>query len=213
MLRALWDALTLDLESIMNSNHMCSIIIARKNYGGTHEEELNKINALENEGEKIRYKIVLALCALNLSLGKDDPRVFDNVFLELMPRLLELVKLEIGCNGYGEGIVKNVRKKNTINRLSNIYEAIHQLPAFPSLFMRGPGKDLLTKAGKLKRKREKTKRVKVNDEDEDFLPKGVRKKRRRWGMQEPEPVPPSRSSSRLTAAVLYADVENSDDES
>lgn len=209
MLRALWDTSSLDLDSIMNSNHTCSIIIAGKNYGGTYEEELNKINALENEGEKIRYKIVLALCALDLSLGRDDPRVFDNVSLELMPRLLELIQLEIGCNGYGEGIAKSVRKRNTINRLSNIYEAIHQWPAFPSLFMRGPGKDSLTKTGKLKRKREKTKRVpKVADEDEDWSPAGARKKKRRQiGSNS------GRSRRNTTTAISYADVENSEDES
>jgi len=71
----------------------------------------------------------------------------------------------------------------------------------------------------------KTKRgkrvAKALDEDEDFLPKGVQKKRPRllwtvqqgWHMPEPDPVAPSRSSSRATNAVSYADVENSEDES
>jgi len=164
-------------------------------------------------------------------LNKDlyNPRVFEDVPLELMPKLLQLVQQEIGCNGYGEGIVKSVKKRNTINRLSNIYEAIHQWPAFPSLFDRGPGKGCLTKTGKLKRKREMSTKKKVADEDEDFVPNGFRKtkkRKRRWQWQEqearwrfmapePEPVKPSRSSSRVTniASISYADAENSEDES
>lgn len=220
MFKALCDTTSLDAIA-NNSNHTCRIIIAGKNYGGTCEEELNKINALENEGEKIRYKVVLALCQMNKELY--DPRTFDDIPLELMPRVLELIQLEIGCNGYGEGITKVITKKRSSkegDHLSKLYDAIHQWPAFPSLFSRGPGKGCLTKTGKLKRKREK--RVsKVTDED--WEPSGARKTKRRrwrwdyeenrWYQPEPEPLPPSRSSSRSTAAVSYADVENSEDES
>jgi len=155
-----------------------------------------------------------------------NPRSFEDVPLELMPKLLELIQLELGYNGFGEEITKRTvkkiaEKKSTIN-LNNVYETIHQWPAFPSLFSRGPGKDCLTKTGKLKTKRGK-RAAKVLDEDEDFLPKGVRKTKRRrwrwmpeeqrWGRSEPDPVAPSRSSSRATNAVSYADVENSEDES
>ena len=209
MIKALCDMSSLD--SVVNSNHTCSVIVSGNNYGGTFEVELNKINALENEGEKIRYKVNLAK-----TQNKDfvDTHTFDDVPLELMPKLLEMVQQEIGCKGYGEGIVKSVKKRNKINRLSNIYEAIHQWPAFPSLFMRGPGK--------LRKKRKK----KVADEDEDFVPSGFRKtkKPRRWMWDpekqrcvrpEPTPVKPSRSSSRVTniASISYADAENSEDES
>ena len=158
MLKILCD--TTSLESIANkSNHTCSIRIAGRNYGGTHEDEFNKINALENEGQKIRYKVVLAMCSMNKELY--NPRTFDDIPLELMPLLLELVQQEMGCKGFGEEIVNSVRKRNTINRLNNVYEAIHQWPSFPSLFMRGPGK--------LKRKRNKRK-LRVADEDEDWTP-------------------------------------------
>jgi len=58
---------------------------------------------------------------------------------------------------------------------------------------------------------------KVADEDEDFVPNGFRKTkmRRYWWMSSPEPVKPSRSSSRLRdiANISYADAENSEDES
>jgi len=203
LLKALCD--TTSLDSIANnSNHTCSVIIAGRNYGGTYEEELTNINKLENEGEKIRYKVVLALCVLNKDLY--DPRFFDDVPLELMHKLLELVQQEIGCKGYGKGIVKSVKKRSKINRLSNLYEAIHQWPAFPSLFSRGPGK----------KKRKSKRKPKVADEEEDFVPSGFpkTKKRPRW-MPSPEPVKPSRSSSRATniIRISYADVENSDDES
>jgi len=223
ILKALCD--TTSLDSIANnSNHTCNLILAGCNYAGSHEQEFSKINALENDGEKIRYKVVLALCILNKDLY--DARSFDDVPLELMPKLLELVQQEIGCHGYGEGIVKSVKKRNTINRLSNIYEAIHQWPSFPSLFMRGPGKASLTKTGKLKKKQDIVKRKRVADEDEDFVPSGFRKtkkpRRWRWNPEKqryckpsPEPVKPSRSSSRVTniASISYADAENSEDES
>ena len=166
------------------------------------EDEFRKINALENEGEKIRYKVVLALCVLNKDLY--DPRSFNDIPLELMPKLLELLQQEVGCKGFGEGIVKSVRKRNTINRLSNLYEAIHQWPAFPSLFSRGPGK--------LKRKRKR--KLKVADEDEDWAPKGARKQKK--SSVEPSSsivVGRGRSRRSSSTAVSYADAENSEDES
>jgi len=221
MIKALCDMTSLD--SIVNSNHTCSIVIAGSNYGGTFEEELGKINALENEGEKIRYKVNLAK-KQNKELINN--RMFDNVPLELMPRALELVQQEIGCHGYGEGIVKSVKKRNTINRLSNLYELISQWPDFHLLFSRGPGKASLTKTGKLKKKQDMVKKRKVADEDEDFVPNGFRKankrprwhwdqEKRRYVRKEPTPVKPSRSSSRVTniASISYADAENSEDES
>jgi len=192
MIKALCD--TTSLDTVANkSNHTCSIVIAGSSYGGTYERELNNINALENEGQKIRYKVVLTLCLMNKDLGKDR-RVFDDVPLELIPRLIELVQQEIGCKGYGEGIVRSVRKRNSINRLSNIYEAIHQWPSFPLLFMRGPGK--------LKKRKRK---AKVADDEEDWVPKSKKV------------IVGARSSGRhrksSAATVSYADVENSEDES
>ena len=218
LFKALCDPTSLD--SIMNSNHTCRLIVAGKNYG-THEEEINKINVLENEGIKIRYKVVLAYSWMNQDIY--DPRMFDDIPLELMPKLIELIQLEMGYNGYGKEITRNEHKERWMNGLSKIYETIHQWPAFPSLFARGPGKDSLTKTGKLKRKREK--RVpKVADEDVDWTPKGARKQRRRSpagsssGSSESAPTRSSSSSGRsrrsnASTSVSYADVENSEDES
>jgi len=94
LFKALCDPTSLD--SIMNSNHTCRLIVAGKNYG-TNEEEINKINVLENEGTKIRYKVVLAYSWMNKDIY--DPRSFDDIPLELMPKLLELIQLEMGYNG------------------------------------------------------------------------------------------------------------------
>jgi len=220
LFKALCDPTSLD--SIMNSNHTCRLIVAGKNYG-TNEEEINKINVLENEGTKIRYKVVLAYSWMNKDIY--DPRSFDDIPLELMPKLLELIQLEMGYNGYGKEITRNEHKERWMNGLSKIYETIHQWPAFPSLFARGPGKASLTKTGKLKRKREK--RVpKAADEDEDWTPKGARKQRRRSagvvgrnsGTSESAPTQNSSSSGRsrrssASTSVSYADVDNSEDES
>lgn len=57
MFKALCDMTSLDAIA-NNSNHTCRIVIAGKNYGGTNEIELNKINALENEGEKILHCVL-----------------------------------------------------------------------------------------------------------------------------------------------------------
>ena len=196
MLKVLCDVSSLD-SIANNSNHTCSMLIAGCNYGGTYEDELMKINALDNEGEKIRYKVVLALCVLNKELY--NPRSFDDIPLELMPKLLELCQQEIGCKGFGEGIVKSVRKRNTINRLSNLYEAIHQWPDFPSLFARGPGK----KRRKAKRK------LKAADEEEDW----ARKQKKNSGEPSSNVVVGSGRSRRSVSTVSYADAENSEDKS
>lgn len=72
MLKVLCDVSSLD-SIANNSNHTCSMLIAGCNYGGTYEDELMKINALDNEGEKIRYKVVLTLCVLNKELYNGEP--------------------------------------------------------------------------------------------------------------------------------------------
>ena len=58
------------LQSIVESNHVCQLFLARNNNGvyETHERELSNINALENEGAKIRYKVVLSMFKLNTYL-------------------------------------------------------------------------------------------------------------------------------------------------
>ena len=104
---------TTSLEAIAGSNHTCilSITDRGKTYRNdlTHEYEMKNINSLDSEGMKIRYKVVLALFSYNKDLF--HPRSFDEVPLELMPRLLELVQLEVGYGEFGNGITQRSTKK------------------------------------------------------------------------------------------------------
>ena len=54
-------------QSIVESNHVCQLFLANRNNGvrETHERDFRNINALENEGAKIRYKVVLSMFKLN----------------------------------------------------------------------------------------------------------------------------------------------------
>ena len=54
-------------QSILESNHVCQLFLAKNNNGvlDTHERDLRNINALEDEGTKIRYKVVLSMFKLN----------------------------------------------------------------------------------------------------------------------------------------------------
>ena len=55
------------IQSILESNHVCQLFLAKNNNGvyETHERDLRNINALENEGAKIRYKVVLSMFEIN----------------------------------------------------------------------------------------------------------------------------------------------------
>ena len=125
------------LACIAESNHTCIIQLSgsgRYMNGVTHEMEMRNINSLDNEGSKIRYKVVLALFVLNTELF--DPRNFNDVPLELMPRLLEMVQQEIGYNGFGEGMPDmKIKKRKSGNELRRIYEVMQGWPALPLLFM------------------------------------------------------------------------------
>jgi hypothetical protein len=191
ILMAMCDTSSLD-SIVNNSNHTCSVLLSDKNYGMSTLEnkrarywqdpskwvnlpfvEMGKINALENEGEKIRYKVVLALTVMNKELY--NPRYFEEVPLELMPKLFELVQQEIGCNNFGTGITGSTKKENTINRLNKVYETIKQWPSFPELFSRGAGKlPKKKKATTLKRKRRVFGDEDADDDDEDWNPNNRR---------------------------------------
>ena len=191
ILMAMCDTSSLD-SIVNNSNHTCSVLLSDKNYGMSTLEnkrarfwqdpskwinlpfvEMGKINALENEGEKIRYKVVLALTVMNKDLY--NPRYFEEVPLELMPKLFELVQQEIGCNNFGKGITGSMKKENTINRLNKVYETIKQWPSFPELFSRGAGKlPKKKKATTLKRKRRVFGDEDADDDDEDWNPNNRR---------------------------------------
>ena len=103
--QALFD--TTSLETIANSNHSCQVNFADVNLGASQCETIRKINSFDNKGQAIRYKVVLAW-----QLDEDlyNMRDFDDVPLELMPRLIEMIQLEIGYNGFGEGVVRNTNK-------------------------------------------------------------------------------------------------------
>ena len=83
---------------------------------------MKNINSLDSEGMKIRYKVVLALFSMNSDLF--HPRSFDDVPLELMPRLLELVQQEIGFNGFGKGIAEKSTEKQSTRELRRLYQVV-----------------------------------------------------------------------------------------
>ena len=120
---------TSSLSCIANSsNHTCQLVVSsgKSSYMNhlTHEEEMKLINGLDNEGQKIRYKVVLALFVIKKDLF--NPRNFVDVPLELMPYLLEIAQQDVGYRGFGVGIVKSTKKHRvngldpTLNRLYNV---------------------------------------------------------------------------------------------
>ena len=141
---------TTSLEAVANSNHTLKLIMTNGKYKNdiTREDELRNINTLrkktegikdstlfdtsETEGQKIRYKVVLALFSMNTDLF--SPTNFENLPLELMPRLLEIAHHEIGYNGYGEGSVRygqgvtwsteKKRKDGIDPYLNRVYEVV-----------------------------------------------------------------------------------------
>jgi len=118
---------TSNLQSIATSNHTCALTMVDGTFKNdiTKEVEMRNINLLDSEGMKIRYKVVLALFSMNKDLF--HPRSFDEVPLELMPRLLELVQCEVGYGGFGAGITKVTRKKraNGFNpTLRRLYQVV-----------------------------------------------------------------------------------------
>ena len=121
--------------SVAASNHTCLVTLNSANNGNsqTHEDKFRKINALENEGKKIRYKLIAGL--FTLKTIEFNPRDFQDIPLELMPRLLELVQQEMGYGGFGTEVWKApVRAKGSNPCLSRVYEVIHGWSMMPSLF-------------------------------------------------------------------------------
>jgi len=131
--RALCDPTS--LQTIAESNHTCLVTLNKGNNGNfsTNENEFRNINALENEGQKIRYKVIASL--FTLKTIKFDPLYFQNTPLELMPRLLELVQQELGCGKYGREVWKQrVCAKGSNPCLTRVYEVVHGWSMLPSLF-------------------------------------------------------------------------------
>jgi len=143
---------TTSLQAIVDSNHVCQLTVSSgkstyMNYR-TQEDEMKNINvlALVNEGKKIRYKVVLALFTTHPDVFNPNlfnPRGFDDVPLELMPRLLEIAQQDLGHDGFGEEICgKRTRYGHPWYgrdpALSRIYEVMMGWNT-PLLFVRGPG--------------------------------------------------------------------------
>ena len=123
------------LQSIAASNHTCLVTLNSGTIGNkvTHEDEFRNINALENEGQKIRYKVIVSL--FTLKTVAFNPRDFQHFPLELMPHLLELVQHQMGYGRYGRDVWKApIRKKGSNPRLTRVYEVIHGWSMMPSLF-------------------------------------------------------------------------------
>jgi Ran GTPase-activating protein (RanGAP) involved in mRNA processing and transport len=123
------------LQTIAESNHTCLVTLNSGNNGNyaTHENEFRNINALDNEGQKIRYKVIAALYTLKtIELKQCD---FQHVPLELMPRLIELVQQQMGYGKYGREVWKApIRAKGSNPRLTRVYEVVHGWSMMPSLF-------------------------------------------------------------------------------
>ena len=131
--RALCDPTS--LQTIAASNHTCLVTLNEGRSGNkvTREDDFRKINALENEGQKIRYKVILSL--FTSKTVAFNPRDFQHFPLELMPHLLELVQHQMGYGRYGRNVWKApIKKKGSNPRLTRVYEIIHGWSMLPSLF-------------------------------------------------------------------------------
>jgi len=123
------------LQTIAESNHTCMVMLNSGNTGNnvTHENGFWNINALENEGKKIRYKVIAALYTMKTITLK--PCDFQHVPLELMPRLIELVQQEMGYGEFGGEVWKApVRAKGSNPCLTRVYEVVQGWSMMPSLF-------------------------------------------------------------------------------
>lgn len=186
---ALFDTTT--LQAIAESNHSCSVRLCAPKDSRVDDHIIKRINAIDKkQGQKIRYKVVLALFGSNKELF--NCRNFDDVPLELMPRLLELVQQEIGYHGFGKGDVVYEMKRRSRGvvdpTLQRVYEVVQGWNA-PLLFSRGAGElpgpgRKSKKSAKSKRQRKPKRKLLLGDDDSDsddddveFVPAGGRKGR------------------------------------
>ena len=188
---------TTSLNEIANSNHICAVKISVGDVGDTYENTVYKINSLDaSVGKKIRFKIVLAINEANRGLF--NPFSFDNIPLELMPRLLELIQQQV-THSEDSIVIKHKTTNNEIERwmqsewdsesgcriltrssLNRIFETITAWNT-PLLFARGAGEIKTTKRTHQIRRKKLTKRRRKfgDDEDEDdepWIPSGARKR-------------------------------------
>ena len=183
---------TTSLKSIANSNHACEVIITAPNRRSLQNETVRKINALDvSEGRKVRLKVVLALNETNTDLF--DTNAFQDIPLELMPRVLELVQQDVSCYKENVQLVKKEPKKqknrgyyrvgptadpdSALNRIHSIVSTWNS----PLLFTRGSGvlKAKKKATGKVNRRKRRKFGDADDSDDEPYIPKGARK-RRKW---------------------------------
>ena len=145
-----------------------------------------------------------------------NPRSFDSIPLELMPRLLEMLQQRIGYDGFGKDIapksmpnmseVKSNTNYGTWNpltkkmekgpskdaeSLSRLYEVITTWQSLPQLFARGPGvmkvKEAKAKENKKKKSKPRKKRRKFGDESDDEDEAWIPKGARKTGQRKWNP--------------------------
>ena len=171
---------TSNLQSLVDSNHTCMVDMGISGFGytdtdycgGTRIEKLMRsINSLANVGGKVRYKVVLAL---NETKGLYNVRDFDSLPLELIPRLLELIQLEIGYYGFGKEIAEHLCEtdkkyaKKSDMRINRLYDFVTG-SNIQLLFGRGSSVKRVRIGPKKKRKRGMI-GVYRDEDDEDYKP-------------------------------------------
>ena len=86
-----------------------------------------------SSGTLMVSKVIAALFTLKSIAFR--PMDFQDIPLELMPRLLELVQLELGYGRYGREVWKTpIRAKGSNPRLTRVYEVMQGWSMLPSLF-------------------------------------------------------------------------------
>eukprot|EP00984_Skeletonema_dohrnii_P015180 scaffold6504_cov127-Skeletonema_dohrnii-CCMP3373.AAC.1 len=203
---ALFDIASLD--ALVRSNHVCVVKMKGGNRGDLYEETIRKINALNvSNGKKIKLKIILARTVGEKPKDLLESQKLDQLPLELMPYLLAFSQLELGYNNYGaevmpteaprcleertgpywNGLTRRYVEDSKDPRLSRLYDVIVASQNLPLLFARGPGEALEKVVQKKKngksnkpRKRRKFGDEADDDEDEAWIPKGVKRKSGKW---------------------------------
>lgn len=155
LLKALYDPTSMD--SIVESNHMCKAythdiknvwVVAQRPPIETEVLNINGDNAISIQ-QKIRKKVVLALCGVDGSIF--DLSHFNDLPLQLMPRILELIQEHTIHRRIAVDFASKELEKDALSRL------FHMLRAWelPLLFenLHNPSNE-----DGMKRKRRKTRR-------------------------------------------------------